>query len=107
MLSVVAKLKAGRLDEIGPELTASHVSLRDDYQVSCLELDVAVDAALAAGALGARMIGGGFGGSAIALVRAGDRAAVEQAVLDAYAARTLTTPRLFVGVPSPGAGRDE
>jgi galactokinase len=107
VLSVVGKLKAGRLDEIGPELTASHVSLRDDYQVSCLELDVAVDAALAAGALGARMIGGGFGGSAIALVRAGDRAAVEQAVLDAYAARTLTTPRLFVGVPSPGAGRDE
>jgi galactokinase len=107
VLTVVDKLKAGRLDDIGPELSASHASLRDDYRVSCLELDVAVDAALAAGALGARMIGGGFGGSAIALIRAADRAAVEQSVLDAYATRSLTPPRLFTGVPSPGAGRDE
>ncbi|QUQ71890.1 galactokinase [Kutzneria sp. CA-103260] len=107
VLSVVAKLKSGRLDAIGPELTASHVSLRDDYRVSCLELDVAVDAALSAGALGSRMIGGGFGGSAIALIRAADRPAVEQAVLDAYAAHSLNPPRLFAGVPSPGAGRDE
>ena len=107
VLTTVDLLRAGRLAEIGPVLTEAHVSLRDDYQVSCLELDVAVDAALSAGALGARMIGGGFGGSAIALVRAGDRAAVEQSVLDAYEARSLTPPRLFVGVPSPGAGRDE
>ncbi|GAA0647659.1 galactokinase [Kutzneria viridogrisea] len=106
VLSTVDKLRSGRLDEIGGELTASHASLRDDYQVSCLELDVAVEAALAAGALGARMVGGGFGGSAIALVRAGQRAEVERAVTAAYARHELTAPRLFVAVPSPGAGRD-
>ena len=53
---------------MGPLFTASHESLRDDYEVSCAELDVVVDTALARGALGARMTGGGFGGSAIALV---------------------------------------
>lgn len=61
-------LSAGAVREVGPLLTASHVSLRDDFEVSCPELDSAVDAARAAGAHGARMIGGGFGGSAIALV---------------------------------------
>jgi galactokinase len=107
VLTAVDLMKAGKLAEIGPVLTEAHVSLRDDYQVSCLELDVAVDAALDAGALGARMIGGGFGGSAIALVTAEGRAAVEQAVTEEYARRSLTPPRLFTGVPSPGAGRDE
>ena len=58
---------AGRPRRIGPLLTASHVSLRDDFEVSSPELDVAVEAALEAGALGARMTGGGFGGSALAL----------------------------------------
>lgn len=57
-----------RIAGLGPLLTASHASLRDDYQVSCFELDMTVDAAVAAGALGARMVGGGFGGSVIALV---------------------------------------
>jgi galactokinase len=54
--------------EVGALLTASHESLRDDYEVSCAELDEAVSVARSAGALGARMTGGGFGGSAIALV---------------------------------------
>ena len=57
-------------EQLGTILTASHASLRDDFQVSCPELDVAVEAALEAGALGARMTGGGFGGSVIALDRA-------------------------------------
>ncbi|MBV8931541.1 MAG: galactokinase, partial [Kutzneria sp.] len=106
VLSVAAKLRAGRVSEIGPELTASHTSLRVDYQISCLELDVAVDAALDAGALGSRMIGGGFGGSAIALVRADELAAAERAVTEAYAERSLAAPRLFTAAPSAGAGRD-
>jgi galactokinase len=65
----VALLRAGRVGEIGPLLTASHASLRDDFEVSVEELDTAVEAALAAGAYGARMTGGGFGGCALALVK--------------------------------------
>ena len=99
-------LRAGQLAEIGPHLTASHVSLRDDYRVSCPELDVAVDAALTAGALGARMTGGGFGGSAIALVPHAERDTIGDKVLAAFAERSLQAPGLFTAVPSAGAGRD-
>jgi galactokinase len=106
VLDVVGLLRQGRLPEIGPLITASHQSLRDDYRVSCVELDVAVDAALTAGALGARMIGGGFGGSAIALVRADERQQIERGVLAAYERESLGRPRLFTAVPSAGAGRD-
>jgi galactokinase len=102
----VELLHHNQLTEIGPLLTASHRSLRDDYQVSCVELDVAVDTALAAGAFGARMTGGGFGGSAIALVPATQRPAVEAAVTEAFEQRSWTAPRLFTAVPSAGAGRD-
>ena len=65
----VEELKAQDFTAFGQSMVESHASLRDDYEVSCAELDSAVDAALAAGALGARMTGGGFGGSSIALVR--------------------------------------
>ncbi|MGX7826816.1 galactokinase [Actinokineospora sp. 24-640] len=106
VLRTVDALRAGDLAGIGPHLTASHVSLRDDYRVSCLELDVAVDAALAAGALGARMTGGGFGGSAIALVPIERGDGVRAAVRAAYAERSLPEPRLFTAAPSAGAGRD-
>ena len=102
----VELLRAGRIAGIGPLLTASHESLRDDYRVSCLELDVAVDAARGAGALGARMTGGGFGGSAIALVPRDERRTVEDKVLAAFAERSLPAPGLFTAVPAPGAGRD-
>jgi galactokinase len=104
--ATVAHLRAGRLADTGDLLTASHTSLRDDYRVSCLELDIAVDAALDAGALGARMTGGGFGGSAIALVPADTVETVARRVRAAFAERGLTAPALFTGVPSPGAGRD-
>ncbi|SHF38024.1 galactokinase [Streptoalloteichus hindustanus] len=107
VLTTVAALRAGRLAEVGPLLTASHASLRDDYRVSCPELDLAVETALSTGALGARMTGGGFGGSAIALVSTAKLDAVEQAVTEAYAARGFTAPRLFTAAPSAGAGRDE
>ena len=106
VLAVVDLLRAGKVGEIGPLLTESHISLRDDYRVSCAELDEAVASALGAGALGARMTGGGFGGSAIALVPSTSVDAVGQAVTSAFARRGFTAPRLFTSVPSSGAGRD-
>ncbi|MBN6041578.1 galactokinase [Amycolatopsis sp. 195334CR] len=106
VLDVVALLKAGRLAEIGPSLDASHVSMRDDYRISCPELDVAVESARAAGALGARMTGGGFGGSAIALVPEAELAKVEANVKAEFERAEFKAPRTFVAVPSPGAHQD-
>ncbi|GAA1218526.1 galactokinase [Prauserella alba] len=99
-------LRDGRIADIGPVLDASHVSMRDDYRISCPELDLAVDTARTAGALGSRMTGGGFGGSAIALVRENDRHAVEAAVTTAFDTAGYRRPRMFVAVPSAGASRD-
>ncbi|QOR71730.1 galactokinase [Ruania alkalisoli] len=81
----VALLDAGRVHEVGHLMDASHASLAEDYEVSCAELDVAVTAARSAGALGARMTGGGFGGSAIALIEAGTGEAVSATVEQAFA----------------------
>ena len=106
VLDAVELLREGRVREIGPLLTASHASLRDDYEVTVDELDEAVDAALGAGALGARMIGGGFGGSVIALVDQTDRRRVEVAVEDAFRQRGFKKPEFHLGLPSRGAGRD-
>ncbi|MFD0204577.1 MULTISPECIES: galactokinase [Saccharothrix] len=106
VLAAVELLRDGRLAELGPLLDASHASLRDDYRVSAPELDVAVDAAKAAGALGARMVGGGFGGSAIALVPVQRHDEVVRRVLGAFAERGWATPRTFTAVPSAGAGQD-
>ena len=90
---------------VGPLLTASHLSLRDDYEVTVPELDVAVEAALEAGAHGARMTGGGFGGSVIALVDTGSVDDVVHAVRAAFDARGFTSPRAFVVSPAAGAHR--
>lgn len=106
VIETVELLHHNSLPQLGPVLTMSHVSLRDDYRVSSVELDVAVDTALSAGALGARMTGAGFGGSAIALVPDEDRPAVARAVTAAFEQRSWQTPRLFTAVPSAGAGRD-
>ncbi|MEP7763827.1 galactokinase [Sanguibacter sp. 25GB23B1] len=100
---VLALLEEGRTADVGPVLTAAHASLRDDYEVSCEELDVAVASALRAGALGGRMIGGGFGGSAIALVRASDVEAVATAVARAFAAENFTPPAFLVAIASAPA----
>lgn len=89
-------LAAGRVAEVGPAMDASHTSLRDDYQVSCRELDLAVETARAAGALGARMTGGGFGGSAIALAPADRVAEVAEAVVDAFTGAGLHLPAFLV-----------
>jgi galactokinase len=106
VLRAVELLRAGRVGEIGPLMTASHASLRDDFEVTVPQLDTAVDAALAAGALGARMTGGGFGGCVLALLR-GPQAedAVRAAVDVAYAERGFGPPAYFTAVPSAGARR--
>ena len=69
VVRAVASLRGGDLQAVGEQLSTSHASFRDDYQVSCAELDLAVDVAIEAGAWGARMTGAGFGGCAIAWCR--------------------------------------
>ncbi|KAA6224188.1 galactokinase [Streptomyces albofaciens JCM 4342] len=102
---VIARLDAGEPRAIGPLLTAGHASLRDDFRVSCAELDLAVETAGAAGALGARMTGGGFGGSAVVLVEEAAADAVAARITEAFAAAGHTEPRIFPAVPSAGARR--
>lgn len=103
VLDVVAAAEADDWPTVGGLMNASHVSLRDDYEVSCIELDVAVEAAVGAGALGARMTGGGFGGSAIALVRTDDVDRVADAVLAAATSHDLVEPEVHVVAPAgPG-----
>ncbi|MGW3892557.1 galactokinase [Micromonospora chokoriensis] len=105
VLDTVALLRAARVRDIGPLLTASHVSMRDDFEITVPEIDTAVEAALAAGALGARMTGGGFGGCVLALVEADRADEVAAAVRAAYAERGFTTPGTVTVLPSPGATR--
>lgn len=102
MLAVEA-LKDKDFTALGLLLNQSHNSLRDDYTVSCPELDTAVDAALSAGALGARMVGGGFGGSAIALISAHEMDSVKQSIKQAFTGRSFKPPRFFTSLPSSGA----
>ncbi|WP_193103426.1 galactokinase [Brachybacterium sp. FME24] len=92
--------------ELGALLDASHDSLRDDYEVTVAQLDVAVDAARAAGAHGARMTGGGFGGSTIALVEAEQAQPVAAAIASAFVEHGFSAPEFFLALPSEGAGQD-
>ena len=94
---------AGRLVELGELMTESHRSLRDLFEVSTGELDSAVDAALGAGAAGARLTGGGFGGSAIALCP--DPEAIAAAIAEAAKWRGYPEPRFFLAPPAAGARR--
>ncbi len=103
--AVAGLLRAGAMGEIGALLNASHLSLRDDFEVSWLEADVAVAAANGAGALGARMIGGGFGGSVIALVPAGRAGEIADTVAAEYARRGWAPPRAIPAAPQAGAHR--
>ena len=106
VLEVVAALR-GDADPraIGPILTAGHESLRDDFEISVPLLDAIVESATAAGAYGARMVGGGFGGSAIALVDHDRIDAVVAAVTERFARERQDAPRTFTAVPSAGARR--
>jgi galactokinase len=95
----------GGYREIGVLLSEAHVSLRDDFEVSWPEADVTVEAAAAAGALGARMIGGGFGGSVLALIPSDSGQAVRAAITEAFARRSWTAPEFLDAVPSASAKR--
>ncbi|MFJ8576884.1 galactokinase [Micromonospora sp. NPDC093277] len=105
VLDVVELLRTGRVRDTGPLLTASHASMRDDFEITVPEVDTAVDAALAAGAYGARMTGGGFGGCVLALVDADRAPAVADAVTAAYAERGFAAPGILTVRPAAGAAR--
>lgn len=105
VVSAVELLDAGRIAELGPLLDASHASLAQDFEVSCPELDLACEVARASGAFGARMTGGGFGGSAIALVPCGRVDDVTRSVRDAFAAGGHRVPEIRTAEPSAGAAR--
>ena len=106
VLGAVTALRAGDWPGLGVLMDASHESLRVDFEVSCDELDVAVAAARHAGAVGARMTGGGFGGSAIALAPADSAELVSEAVVNAFADRGWARPEVVEVTPSGGARRD-
>jgi galactokinase len=103
VLDCVEALSSGDFVNVGQLMNQSHLSLRDDYNVSCPELNTAVEASLAAGALGSRMVGGGFGGSAIALIQASKTSETISAVEKAFADRKFKAPRFFTSLPSQGA----
>jgi galactokinase len=105
VLTTVAALHAGRIADIGPLLSASHASMRDDFEITVPRVDLIATAAEAAGALGARMTGGGFGGCVLALVPADRVDAVRAAITDAYDRAGFGEPGFFPAVPSPGARR--
>ncbi len=105
VLDTLRLLRDGRVAEIGPLLSASHASLADDFEVTVPELDVAVQAALDAGALGARMTGGGFGGCVLALAPAGGTERLRDAVRRAYQGRGFAAPEFLAATPSAGAHR--
>ena len=99
-----AALERGDLVAAGELLLASHASLRDDYEVSTPELDLLVELARDAGAYGARLIGGGFGGSVLALVEAEHADTIAVTVSSAYSERTGRDGATLIAVPSAGAG---
>ncbi|MBK1883836.1 galactokinase [Luteolibacter pohnpeiensis] len=100
-------LKANDFEKLGPLMAASHDSLRDDFEVSCTELDLMVEAARkigrAGGVIGARMTGGGFGGSTVTLCESNKAAEIAAAMADDYKKATGITPQIFASRPSRGA----
>jgi galactokinase len=101
--SAIKLLQVEDFTSLGETLNQSHESLRDDYEVSCPELDCAVRVARATGALGARMVGGGFGGSAIALVKSGEAGSIANAIERTFSESSFKSPRFFSAIPSDGA----
>lgn len=99
----VEQLKRADFKSVGEILTQSHASLRDRFEISCPELDLAVASALANNSLGGRMIGGGFGGSAIALFKVAEIEPAKVAIAAAFKAAGFTEPRFFTSLPSSGA----
>jgi galactokinase len=106
VLKVVGLLReAGDERAVGPVLTAAQASLRDDFDVSTREVDLCIEAVLRAGALGARMVGGGFGGSVVALVDRGRVETVVEAAGDPHLRLRRGPLNSFVVIPSAGARR--
>jgi galactokinase len=103
VLECVDALSNSDFEKVGHLINQSHASLRDDYTVSCPELDTAVEAALSAGALGSRMVGGGFGGSAIALIQASKTIETIKMIEKAFSIKRFKAPRFFTSLPSQGA----
>ncbi|WP_136708574.1 galactokinase [Agromyces sp. H66] len=106
VLDTVRTLREHGPGAIGPFLDASHVSMRDDFEISVPELDLAVETAQANGAIGARMTGGGFGGSAIALVIDPLVPVITREVTAAFAERGFRAPTIFTVRADQGARRD-
>ena len=106
VLDTVRTLREQGARAIGDLLVASHESMRDDFEISVPELDLAVSTAMANGAVGARMTGGGFGGSAIALVDREARQTIATAVTSAFADAGFREPTVFTVHAAQGARRD-
>jgi len=105
VLKAVNVLRAGRIADLAPLLDASHASMRDDFEITVPQVDLAVETARASGALGARMTGGGFGGCIIALVELGDSELIGEAIVESFTAAGYGPPAYFTAVPSAGAQR--
>ncbi|MGP4032587.1 galactokinase [Pseudarthrobacter sp. 1C304] len=105
VLQTVQLLEGSGPGAIGPLLDASHASMRDDFEISCPELDLAVEVSRSAGAVGARMTGGGFGGSAIALTPVAAEQQVRAAVGQAFRRAGYPAPDIFAVRPAAGAMR--
>jgi galactokinase len=105
VLEAVEVLRASRIADLAPLLDASHASMRDDFEITVPQVDLAVETARAAGALGARMTGGGFGGCIIALVQAGDVERVGSEIARSFADAGFRPPVHFAALPSAGAHR--
>jgi galactokinase len=106
VLDTVDRLRTDGPLAIGELLDASHISMRDDFEISVPELDLAVETAQANGAIGARMTGGGFGGAAIALVPSDGISRIQVAVDGAFAEHGFGQPTMFTVTASNGAARD-
>jgi galactokinase len=106
VLDTVRTLRESGPTAIGDLLDASHRSMRDDFEISIAELDLAVETALENGAIGARMTGGGFGGAAIALIPAESLSRLQVAIDGAFAEHGYGAPSTFVVNAAPGASRE-
>ena len=107
VLQTVAILKKDGPLHIGELLNESHLSMRDDFEISIEELDCAVETAQQSGAIGARMTGGGFGGAAIALVPITKIDSISAAVRNAFSARGYAEPNIFTVSADDGARREQ
>jgi galactokinase len=106
VLETLDALDDGQLEKLGSLLLESHASMRDDFEISIPELDLAVEIAMQTGAVGSRMTGGGFGGAAIAIISETKLAELEQNVKQSFAEAGFAEPRVFAVLPSQGARRE-